>query len=513
MMRRGGQDGPMMATKITLAQALALAEGHLQAGRLAEADGLCAQILAQDPNQGAALHLRGLTAFHRGRFEAAAEFLARARLANPGNVALLGALGAALERSGRAAEALAALDAALALDPEDAIANYNRGDILYRLGRLDEAAAALVRARAGMTGDARVVNALGAVRRDQGRLDEAERLYREAQTLDPASARPRYNLAQVLLAGGDFAAGWDVYEARRAVPEAASFGLVRGFPQPEWDGTVFSGGRLLVYGEQGVGEEIMFASMLPGLIAEGLAIILECDPRFVPLFARSLPAVEVVARSEPFDPRLAAPDIACQTPLGSLGRHLRRAADDFAGQQPYLVADPARIDACRQRYDDGRLIVGFSWRSGNPRNGYRRSIQIEQWDAVLAMPGVRFVNLQYGDCAAELAGVRARTGVAVMQDPEIDPLADLDGFAAQVAALDLVVSAANTTVHTAGGLGRPCWALFDNAPDWRWTNRSDVSHWYPTVRQLRQTTAMDWQPVLDEVARIIAAQRDGHGSA
>jgi ADP-heptose:LPS heptosyltransferase len=114
---------------------------------------------------------------------------------------------------------------------------------------------------------------------------------------------------------------------------------------------------------------------------------------------------------------------------------------------------------------------------------------------------VRFVNLQYGDCAADLATVRQRLGIEILHDDAIDPLSDMDGFAAQVAAMDLVVSIDNSTVHLAGALGKPTWVLLPYVPDWRWLLDRDDSPWYGSVKLYRQCEDRNWEPVLQRVAQ------------
>jgi len=100
---------------------------------------------------------------------------------------------------------------------------------------------------------------------------------------------------------------------------------------------------------------------------------------------------------------------------------------------------------------------------------------------------VMFVNLQYGDCTQEIAEVRDKLGVEIHQDPEIDALTDVDGFFAQVAAMDLVISTSNTAVHVAGSMNIPTWLLLPHGRGalWYWFLRREDSPWYPSVRILR----------------------------
>ena len=122
------------------------------------------------------------------------------------------------------------------------------------------------------------------------------------------------------------------------------------------------------------------------------------------------------------------------------------------------------------------------------------------------------MNLQYGDCADDLAAVRDQFGVVVHQDAEVDQMRSLDDFAAQIAALDLVVAASNTTVHMAGALGRPVWTMLPFVPDWRWQMGRDDTLWYPDMRLFRQPALGDWPAVFErvgsELARIAATPQE-----
>jgi ADP-heptose:LPS heptosyltransferase len=134
----------------------------------------------------------------------------------------------------------------------------------------------------------------------------------------------------------------------------------------------------------------------------------------------------------------------------------------------------------------------------------------------LAQSTFGFVSLQYGDCRADLEAVRRDVGVEILHDESVDPLKDLDDFAAQTAAMDLVISIDNSTVHMAGALDVPVWAMLPAVPDWRWMlDRSD-SPWYPSVRLFRQATAGEWGPVIERVAEELkrgVAGRDRAASA
>ena len=302
---------------------------------------------------------------------------------------------------------------------------------------------------------------------DLGRLDDALAAFDQAVAIKGDYSELRYSQATAFLLAGRFAEGWRGYEHRwvreeQPVPE-------RHFRLPVWDGQVRPGDRALLWAEQGIGDEVMFASLVPDLLRAGMSVGLEVDGRLVEMFRRSLPGVPVFARQDPPAPEIERGGFNCQLPLGSLAGARGADLGLLESTQPYLVPNAGRVSDLRDKYLRGGddLLVGISWRSGNAEYGCIRTLPLEQWEPLLACPGATFVDLQYGDTAEERQHAEARTGVRLLHDETIDPMSDLEGFCAQVAAMDLVISIDNSTIHfaavfspTPGILGR----LSDGSP-------------------------------------------------
>jgi len=200
---------------------------------------------------------------------------------------------------------------------------------------------------------------------------------------------------------------------------------------------------------------------------------------------------------------LRLPTIDEYIPTGSLPKFFRPDKASFPRRQAYLMSDQVRTERWKDRYNalGSGLKVGISWTGGQkPHIRALRSVALTQWREIFAVTGVQFINLQYGDCEAELADIQSIYGVMVHDWRDADPLKDPDDFAAQVAALDLVISVDNTTVHMAGALGVPIWALLPSNPEWRWMLGREDSLWYQTVRLYRQSKMGDWEAVINHVA-------------
>jgi hypothetical protein len=409
-------------------------------------------------------------------------------------------MGVVYQEKGRFDESLACYQKAVELDPNRAGIYKNLGTFFHESGLFDKAIAYYSKAFELAPDDAETYCNLGSVSEDKGLFDEALRYYQKALQIDPALAEAHWNISLTQLMSGNFEEGWKNYEWRLLKKGARpSF-----FPQPLWDGSSLRGRTLIVSAEQGVGDEIMFASCLPEVIAQAGLCIIECDKRLVPLFARSFPEAQVIGRINSYDAYPAdLPNADLRIALGSLPKFLRPVLSSFAPQTAYLKPDSREVEMWRQRLSalGTGLKIGISWRGGSkPSDKLARSTTLAQWIKLFSVSGVHFVNLQYGDCKGELNNAKEILGITVHDWEDADPLKDLDGFAAQVAALDLVISVDNSTVHMAGAVGTPVWALLPYASDWRWMRDFEDTPWYKTVRLFRQSKPGDWEGVFAQVA-------------
>jgi ADP-heptose:LPS heptosyltransferase len=219
------------------------------------------------------------------------------------------------------------------------------------------------------------------------------------------------------------------------------------------------------------------------------------------LFARSFPEAVTISGFVP-DPH-ADFEIATHLPSGSLPGLFRTSIAAFgATTSPYLAADPLKRAELRARYFDGRKVVGLAWYTANKKTGRNRSIDLSLLAPLFALSGIRWVSLQYGiHDALEMQAAAANAPILV--DRDIDQLTNIDAFAAQIRAMDLVITIDNSTAHLAGALGVPTWALLPFAPNWRWLLERSDNLWYPTIRLFRQTKEGDWQSVVQQVKNAL----------
>jgi len=470
-----------------------------EAGDVAAAAEACRRILRIDPQHGEALRILSVIAHQNGRVDEAVAFLNRAVDAAPDSVETRLLLANRLADADRTDEAVAQFRIILHSDPRCTAAWFNLGCTFQEVEDYEQAAACYSRALQLEPGFRDAGLNFGIVFRSVGELEAARSLFEQLITADRNDAEAQLQRALTLLAAGNFADGWDAYEWRwRAEAES------REFHCPTWDGSPLAEKTLLISAEQGIGDEIMFASCLPDVMQRVNRCLLECEPRLVPLFRRSFPDVDLV-------PTPVSPGgFDVQIPIGSLPRLFRRDLSAFPQRTAYLVPDAKAVETWKRRFaaSGNNLTVGVSWRGGRKPDVRRcRSTDLLQWRPVLETPGIGFVNLQYGPVGEELQSLRETSGIIIRHWEESDPLVNLDDFAAQIAAVDLVISVDNATVHLAGALGVPVWTLLPAGSNFRWLRETENSPWYPSLRLFRQETPGDWNSVLQRIAAALRKRR------
>jgi len=386
---------------------------------------------------------------------AAAENLARSAVAEHADDAqLLNALGMVLlEQDTKLDNARACFGQALALAPEASALWENLAVASRRLGDFELAARAFLIAA------------------------------------DKRSAAPglRFEAALCQLAYDDYESAWPLYEERlRAFPERLALPA-----SPAWDGNYQAGQRLLVLCEQGFGDSIMVARYLPFLAAQGLHVDIVCPPALLRLM-RSLPGIgQVIARGEPL------PEHDFHVPLMSIPGLFNTRIATIPQNFPYLApaADIPRPWREALAENDRGIRIGLRW-SGNPLHAQdrERSLPAALLAPLLDLEDTLFVSLQTDDGDSERvnAELAALPGV-IDARPWLGDMADT---AALIQDLNLVISVDTATLHLAGAMSRPGWAMLARHGDWRWGSSGSQSHWYPSLRLFRQPQPGDWHDVV-----------------
>jgi hypothetical protein len=439
------------------------------------------------------------------RADDGAEALCRQELAiNPAAPAALRTLAEILRVQGRYEDMIALADSALAVQPQLGEAWLARGDAL-KSQELTEAALEAYRAAARspeVAYDALV--RCGLVLSALGRLDDAFEAYESALALQPEAPVARFGRGLLRLERRDFGAGWDDHESRWRAELfiAGSGGVMPPGLVPHLATNVspsqIEGQRVLVIGEQGIGDQLMFASMLPDLARTAASVVCVCDPRLVGLFSASFENITAT------DPSCGNVEADMALAMGSLGCAFRRNAEDFP-RTPYLRPRQEVRARWAERLGTprARLRVGLSWRGGTPfTRRQSRSMGLDQLGPILDLPDFEFISLQYGDVADEVSEVNAGRANPIRLFPDAE-LHDFEELAGLTANCDVVVSVQTTLVHLAGALGQTCLALLPSRAEWRYTQSGETMPWYGSVRLFRQAEPGAWRPVVVAAAAAL----------
>ena len=423
--------------------------------------------------------------------------------ADPGHVDARSNLGLCLKETGQLGEAQRELEAALNLDPEHWQAHHNLALVLRARAEYEQSGIHLQRALALRPDDTDVLTNLGnnlCLRHRHTAGIECFRRVLEREQRHPEALR---NISQALLGMGEFEEGWryDFLKWERMDLRAQG----RDFPYPWWQGEPLTGKTVLVWGEQGLGDQIMFMNALPDLLRLGGRCVLECNRRLLPIFSRSFPGPEIIPRDKNSRERIAGMGIDYQVPMSGVPRFFRGSLTAFPRHNGYLRADPDRARYWKARLEErgaGRKI-GISWRGGTEKTGgAKRSTDLPHWLPLLRNRSVRFVSLQYTDCREELRTLAEAHGVEIAHWQEA--IDDYDETAALVEALDGVISVCTAAIHLAGALGKPTWVLVPYRPGWRYLLQGESMPWYPSVRMFRQSDPSRWDDVIERAAAALA---------
>ena len=485
-----------------------LAGALIKTWNLDEAVQCCREALTVAPDFAEA-HFNLGTALHwKQDFSAAAESLGEAVRLKPEFFAARVNYGRSLLGCGRYAEAQTQFERVIAINPNHAGSLLFYGISCHELGDFERAVSYYDRAHALKPTATDVIGNMANAYRDVGNFARSDELFERVLEIRPDYAEARNDYSHALLARGQFVRGWELYESRW---EANRWTDQLAYKQPLWHGEPLEGKRLLIWGEQGIGDQMMFAGVFSELLARGPSCTLLVDLKLMPMFERSFPGMTIVERRGEAHKALLEAPFDYQVPIASLGQYFRKSFADFPRHTGYLRADPEKVERWRQRLaamGPGRKIA-ISWKGGFvSTRRHLRSIELESWLPILKTPGVEFISLQYTEGAAEeVARLREQHGAVVHHWPEV--IEDYDETAALVCAVERVVSVCTALIHLSGALGRPVWILVPAVPEWRYMREGNRMPWYPSAELFRQERIGEWGSLVERVADELGRLPEG----
>ena len=447
----------------------------------------------------------GNTLKEQGKVGAAIDSYEQAIKIKPDYAEAYNNMGLALQDMGELDAAIDSCEQAIKIKPSYAEAYSNMGLALQDKGELDTAMDSYEQAIKIKPDFAEAYSNMGNALQGKGKLDAAIESYKQALKIKPDFAEAHHNLGFVLLNTGRLKEGLDEHEWRW---ESQRFSAQRRhFTQPLWDGNAsLKGQRILIWGEQGPGDVVMWSSCLPFVALQAEKCILECQEKLVPLLTRSFPNVEVKVENKSLDTK--RDDFDFHLPIGSLFRHFIPEISKETKPDAFLIPDLSRVNFWKERLNllGKGPFVGISWKSPfmTPAR-LPNYTQISDWAPVLTLPNVTFINLQCSDFGDDLASILDEFGVTVHNFDDLDHYNDLDDVAALSAALDIAVSVSTAVSTIAAGVGTPTKMLHWRQSSW---NNILLTPPGPFVDVFERNTWEPWDNVFHSVAKDIADFQD-----
>jgi len=412
--------------------------------------------------------------------------------------------GVALNDLRRHEEALASYERAIELKSNYAEAWSNRGVALNDLRRHEEALASYERAIELKSNYAEAWSNRGVALNDLRRHEEALASYERAIELKPDYAEAIYSKGLLQLSHKEFLGGFENYLWRWKTRSFSSPALMTDLPLCD---RTKGGESLLLWAEQGIGDEIFYAGLLAQALERFSSIRLVADRRLHLTLSRSFPTITLFERGQTLKPE-SLKGMDSQAPIGNLAYVLGLDSEAILSTRgPFLVADRERRDELRllAPFSNGKTICGLAWKSHNKDFGEEKSIGLEQLEPILTNTRLEFVNLQYGDVDADIQKVRDRFDVKIHQIKGVDAHNDIDGLLALIDACDIVVTTSNVTAHLAGSIGRRGCVFVPLAKGriWYWHPGDVDSFWYPGLKVFHQRDMRDWTDTIRQATTWI----------
>jgi type IV pilus biogenesis/stability protein PilW len=447
--------------------------------------------IAHDPKSAGAYNNYGIIHKEKHEWATAEDCFRKAIELDPNSTDAHNNLGVVLQERGKLDEAMAEFQKVIDLESTNVEAFNNMGTLFRREFKIDEAIDYYQKAIALKPASVEPYVNLAVTYYEKGDLQSAENAYQKLFEIDPNSAEGHKNLGMFLLSLGRWPEGWPEYEWR--LKEKKNYPWI--FPKPLWDGSSFSGKRLLVWADQGMGDALHFCRYLPWVKARGGEVILHCHPWLAPLMKNCEGVDSLISGTKSSLPP-SPDDHDLYIPLLSLPHIFQTTLASIPSKVPYLFAPEDLVSIWANRISGGsKLNVGLAWK-GNPhyKADQARSTTLDAFNPLRQIPGVQFVSLQKGNCT-ELE----KKEMLAWEDALIDStelLTDFAQTAALIHHLDLVIAVDTAVAHLAGAMGKPVWLLLPFQSDWRWLKDRTDTPWYPTMRLFRQHQRGDWQEAM-----------------
>jgi len=413
---------------------------------------------------------------------------------NPSSISSLNNKAISLKNLGKFDEAIDFFNRALSRNPENYLYYNNRGNVLreqssYQLAINDFKKSILIKSDYAETH-----NNLGITYLEQNNFELALLRFSRAIELEPKLLTAKYNLGVCNLYLRNFVEGFQGYEYRFDVQKNIGFRDLQNLKK--WDGSYNQ--DIFIWSEQGMGDQILFSSIIPDIFAVSKRLTVACDKRLIPLFENSFnKKINYVENDKYFN------DFDFHLPIGSLPYYFRKSIEDFKKTTGYLKNTKTKTDQLMKilKFKKEHCVVGISWKSFSKTRKIKKNINLIDLLEKIHQPHLKYVSLQYGDVDQEISEVKNKLDIQIIQVKEIDNFQDITGLSDLIMVCDKVITIDNITAILSGALGLETIVLLPFHADWRW-GTGVKSYWFNHTNLIRQERSNDWSSVFSSLARL-----------
>ena len=458
-----------------------------------KAASLYQQILQLNPQHFDSLRLLGAIAGQLGQFEKAKDLLYQALCINQNHAEVFNNYGNVLKELGFYEKALKSYEQAILLNPKNPDNFYNKGLLLYKLKQNKESVKAYEDVLKLQAHHYLTMHNLGILYKDLGEYELALKWLNKALAIQPNYAESKFAKAIILLTMGNFEAGWPEFEYRWQLPQLLQTEEgKRTFSQELWLGNESIAGRtLLIYAEQGLGDTIQFFQFVLGLHKEGIKLIIEVQDSLKNLFKNSAPFLDIYSKGE------LLPDFDLRCPMMSLPLLFQNLSLPIPSFEHYLTPSQNKLSFWQNSIKTSPTAkIGIVW-SGSKTHiqNQHRNVSLKYFSPLLTK-NIQFFSLQKEYLSEDIEYMKLQSNIKDMSLY----FNDFEDTAGLIAQLDLVISVDTSIAHLSGAMGVPTWLLVSKIHDWRWGNKGEINHYYPSVKLYRQTILDDWGEVFSKIS-------------
>ena len=330
----------------------------------------------------------------------------------------------------------------------------------------------------------------------EGEIEKATGMYTEIIKEDKNNHDALYTLAQCQLAQSKFDEGWKNFKFRWLSNRSNAIKLETRLPSFCLNS---ENKNVLIWGEQGIGDEIFFLRFLPKLEPYVHNMYVKLDKRLSPIIESILPRAKFINQNK----EISENNIDCQLPIGDLSSlFIKNISALKDNSKKYIKSDSVRTnDLKKYLKKKNQVICGLSWISKNGDIGASKSMSLDVLKPILSLQNIKFIDLQYNDTKAEREQFFKENNISINKIEHIDSFNDIEGITSLIDACDFIITVSNTNAHIAGALGKKTLLLLPKGKGrlWYWSSNKNYSLWYSSVEILEQSFPGEWEPVINKL--------------